>query len=145
MQHLTIILFLVAVAPVISKIVPKTFYARATAVFVCYNSPVEAATAFVAIVDDEYNPLHLDHLYQTPNGEFDYTTHVDVEPDVFDKSFKKPKFFLRKHFDCGCGEVYNTPYIPEGRYYETEAEAIEKPYNYGIIELSFCREEDNAE
>uniref|UniRef100_A0A7E4W737 Uncharacterized protein n=1 Tax=Panagrellus redivivus TaxID=6233 RepID=A0A7E4W737_PANRE len=138
MQLLTVTLLLSIVAPVVSK----TYYARALANFQCKGQPVSAQVEFMEANDNEAAHHHITTVNEK-DGKFDVTAHDKSHRNFFQViTFQdiKTDFFLRVHHDCGCGAYFDTPFIPHEYNYKSEEEANEKPYDYGIVEISKCRE-----
>uniref|UniRef100_A0A7E4ZVH7 Peptidase M12A domain-containing protein n=1 Tax=Panagrellus redivivus TaxID=6233 RepID=A0A7E4ZVH7_PANRE len=72
-------------------------------------------------------------------GRFDETAYGTKSLDE-KNAFKitKPDFFLRVHYDCGCGETFDTDFMPRNKVYLSEEDANAYPLDYGIVELSKC-------
>uniref|UniRef100_A0A7E4VDY4 Uncharacterized protein n=1 Tax=Panagrellus redivivus TaxID=6233 RepID=A0A7E4VDY4_PANRE len=138
MQPLTVVLLLAVVSISVAR--QSVHYARILANFQCKGVPVSAPVEFMQANDNEAEHEHLVTI-NSKDGKFDATAHASKKRhlgDILTFQTLKPDFFLRIHYNCGCGEHLNTDFLPRNQAYLSEAEAIAKPFDYGIVELSKC-------
>uniref|UniRef100_A0A7E4VLE3 DUF3718 domain-containing protein n=1 Tax=Panagrellus redivivus TaxID=6233 RepID=A0A7E4VLE3_PANRE len=143
MQSLTVVLLLAVVASCYSHLLPrqKTFFARAIATFTCKNALIKVPIEFMKAGKDKNSHESLEKV-TVRFGTFDAVVHDGGRKQLLQKIFfqdKKPDLFLRVTYDCGCGKVYDTNFIPSNYVKQSEAEASAKPFNYGVVDLSKCK------
>uniref|UniRef100_A0A7E4VH93 Transthyretin-like family protein n=2 Tax=Panagrellus redivivus TaxID=6233 RepID=A0A7E4VH93_PANRE len=106
-------------------------YAGIKATIVCENNPVDAKVEILAAGDNEAGHKHLAAVIMK-GGAFET---VIMQDDY-------PIFFLRIWYQCAaCQDHMDTAFVTKGDQYKDDFDsASQKPFDYGTIEMSQCRQ-----